>query len=465
MDSVFSVISEEDRASHLRSLMEAFGCNYICLWLFLPQPTQMFQFLFGLINANLVMKKQIMNMENTMRNWFSEDIPQRSPLTEFSQPIDPSRLSSSSSSLRSLSKDSPKRSPFLFNIPTTSHISETPQDPTLQPMPTTSTAIQQQVVLQSLHPIQATTAIPVQYSLQSLQAIPSATSATLHQVMHAFALARNIQFPTQESEDSAMTKAILAVLTSPSISSFTLNLRQRATAFKKYVSLTTTTTATRLTGLRRQSMLKRAFTYYRNLNIERREHMQASRPTSTQIHHKISERRRREKINESFEALRKLLPPEPKDKKDKASVLNRTSEYLTSLKVQVAELIQRNQKLEAQVLVPVREGTEEVSESSNERVEVRVARVSETTSEEERTIDLQIFVRGDSANLSNIVIRILEFLKQHRNVNLMSVEATARTTESRSLNRVILRLRIEGNGWDESAFQEAVRSVVADLAH
>ncbi|KDP33846.1 hypothetical protein JCGZ_07417 [Jatropha curcas] len=427
-----------------------------------------------------------MNMEDTLRNWFSEDVPQQSPLAEFSQPMDPNRPSSSSSSLKSLSMDSPETSPFLFNIPTTPHISELPQDPTLQPIPTTSTAIQQ-VILRSLQPIQATTTSPLQYSMQclqplqttatsplqcsmqSLQPIPSAISPTPHQqVMHAFALVRNTQLPTQESEDAVMARAILAVLTSPSssTSSSTPNLRQRATAFKKYGSLPTTTTATRLAGLHSQSLLKRAINYYRNLTIVRREHMQASRstPTSSQMHHMISERRRREKINESFEALRKLLPPEAK--KDKASVLTRTREYLTSLKAQVAELSQRNQQLEAQALLPAIEITEEVSESSNERVEVRVALVSESTPEgEERIIDLQVFVRGGSANISNIVIGILEFLKHDRNVNLMSMEATTSATESRLLNRVILRLRIEGNEWEESAFQEAVRRIVADLTH
>jgi hypothetical protein len=32
-------------------------------------------------------------------------------------------------------------------------------------------------------------------------------------------------------------------------------------------------------------------------------------PTSSQLNHMISERRRRERLNESFEALRGLLPP------------------------------------------------------------------------------------------------------------------------------------------------------------
>lgn len=56
-------------------------------------------------------------------------------------------------------------------------------------------------------------------------------------------------------------------------------------------------------------MLKRAISYYRSLNIARREHSLAGRPSSNQLHHMMSERKRREKINESFQALRALLPP------------------------------------------------------------------------------------------------------------------------------------------------------------
>ncbi|XP_021668468.2 putative transcription factor bHLH041 isoform X2 [Hevea brasiliensis] len=567
MDTVFSpLISDGDRATYLRSLMQSFGCNYICLWRYFPQPNHL-HFMDGyyheeasqpgsssgslarrlfdeyrrkeffvvndrvpgvaFINnqpyrelneselqrmASVAVQQRFyqeariktavfmgcrsgeiemgwsngmtqINMENAMRSLFPEDIPhQQSPLRELSQAVDPNRPSSSSSSLRSLSMDSPDSSPFLFNIPT-SQISEIPQEtPLLQPIQSTSSAIQQ--VLQSLQRVQSTTS-PLQLAMQSLQPVPSTTSplqpatqsfqpipstTSPHQAaMQAFALTRNIQLPSRESEDAAMTRAILAVLTSPSSStssSITPNLpyhyreSQRTSAFKNYL------TPTRLMSqsLRKQSMLKRAITYYRSLNTVRREHMLASRPTSTQLHHMISERRRREKINESFEALRKILPTEAK--KDKASVLTRTREYLTSLKAQVEELSKRNQQLEAQVLqqLPAKEVAQEESEtSSTERVELRLAHVSESTSEEQRIIDLQVVLRGECP-IQDMVIRILEFLNQVNNVNVMSVEANTRTTESRSMNRVILRLKIEGEEWDESAFQEAVRRVVADLA-
>uniref|UniRef100_A0A2C9W5P1 DUF7050 domain-containing protein n=1 Tax=Manihot esculenta TaxID=3983 RepID=A0A2C9W5P1_MANES len=40
MDTVFSLPNEADRATYLRSLVQSFGCNYICLWFYLPQPNQ-----------------------------------------------------------------------------------------------------------------------------------------------------------------------------------------------------------------------------------------------------------------------------------------------------------------------------------------------------------------------------------------------------------------------------------------
>ena len=89
-----------------------------------------------------------------MMSWFSEyNISQQSPLREFSQTLDPDRPSSSSSSLRSLY--SPDSSPFMFNIPTKSHISEVSLEAhAVQAIPSTLTVIQQ--VLQSLQPFSGT---------------------------------------------------------------------------------------------------------------------------------------------------------------------------------------------------------------------------------------------------------------------------------------------------------------------
>ncbi|XAR53445.1 hypothetical protein NMG60_11021999 [Bertholletia excelsa] len=354
------------------------------------------------------------NLEMEMKNWFPEDFSRQERPRELPLPGDQNRPSSSSSSLRSLSMDSPEQSPFLFNIPSTSYLSESSISP-------------------------------------------------LHQALQTLGQIQNPPFPTSESEVSAITKAIFAAISSPSSSSSqppNFPLSQRSSAFKRYgSSLPPSVPGT--TRVRRQNMTKRAITFLRNLRlIMTRERVQGTIPTTTQLHHMIAERKRREKLNESFQALRSLLPPG--SKKDKASVLASTTEYLASLKAQVEELTKRNQQLEAQLL-PI-EVTKQVNdpEPSGERIDVRITNAAESTSEA-RVAELQVTVRGE-CNIQDLVIQILEFLKGVKDVKLISVEANTRVVDSVSINQMILGLKIEGDEWDESTFVEAVKRLVAHLA-
>ncbi|KAM7512990.1 hypothetical protein LguiB_011865 [Lonicera macranthoides] len=378
----------------------------------------------GEIELGLSNETQV-NMEMEMKNLFPEDF---SRPREPSQPHDQNRPSSSSSSLRSLSMDSPEPSPFLFNIPNTSYI----QDP----------SIETRVVQQAMRPISTTTTTPpVQQAIEALSQI------------------RNIQFPTIERENVEMTKAILAVLSSssPSSTSSSQPQPQKASAFKSYRSVLGP--MPQIT--RKQNMLKRAIKFFAGLTLRRnQEQIQgtSTRPSTTQLHHMISERRRREKLNESFQALRSLLPQGTK--RDKASVLTSTTEYLSSLKAQVEELSRRNQILEAQLPDSI---NQEASGTSSERVTIQITDVGESTSDAQ-IVDLQVRVRGEYCSMLDLVIRVMEFLKQDRNVSLMSIEAQPVMVDTNSMNRVVLRLKIEGVDWDKSAFQEAVKRVVDDLA-
>ena len=121
-------------------------------------------------------------------------------------------------------------------------------------------------------------------------------------------------------------------------------------------------------------------------------------------------------------------------------MLTGTTEYLASLKAQVVELTKRNRILEAQTL-PKQEANEEASEPSNERIHVQVTPVDESTSES-RIIDLQVIVRAE-CDMLDLVIRLMEFLKDAKNVSTTSMEADTRVVESNSINRVTLRLTIE----------------------
>ncbi|KAL6956979.1 hypothetical protein U1Q18_049880 [Sarracenia purpurea var. burkii] len=376
-----------------------------------------------------------------MTKWIPEGFSKQEPGKYPNYPTDQNRPSSSSSSLSSISMDNPKYSPFLFKE-----------------------------------------------SQQALRPI-SISLSPLHQAIQSFNQIRNDPFPTPETEDAAITSAILAVLSNPppppppsSFSSLFYQAQhnlghpvqgnypesQKGSAFKRYRSALAPSSTSMTTRPRRSSILKRALTFFRSLSLmQTREGVQGTRPTTTQLHHIISERNRREKLNESFQALRSLLPPGTK--RDKASVLSGTMEHLNSLKAQVMELSRRNQILEARLSsLPVREATDHqegmISASSSiERLDVQITHTAGSTSEVQ-IIDLGLILRSTECTILDLATRVLEFLKQVEGLSLMSLEADhTQLAGSNIINRLILGLKIKGN-WDESAFQEAVRRVVADMA-
>lgn len=126
------------------------------------------------------------------------------------------------------------------------------------------------------------------------------------------------QFPTQELEQDAIMRAILHVI---SPTSQTPVVHPDASAFQRYRPDIGPNIAS---NFRNQSLMKRSFAFLTNLNFMRmRERIQATpRPSNTQLHHMISERRRREKLNENFQALRALLPPGTKVKSIHYSFIN-----------------------------------------------------------------------------------------------------------------------------------------------
>lgn len=132
--------------------------------------------------------------------------------------------------------------------------------------------------------------------------------------------------------------------------------------------------------------------------------------------------------------------------KDKGSVLTTTREYMSSLKAQVAELSRRNQQLEAQLLQSCKEEEKEEAilfPQKEIRFRVGISQVQESTSEGQ-IIDLNIATRGEFSSLTNIVIGVLEFLKQLNNVRVVSMEGnTQLTPSSSSINHLTLRLIIE----------------------
>ncbi|XP_076931793.1 putative transcription factor bHLH041 [Bidens hawaiensis] len=287
----------------------------------------------------------------------------------------------------------------------------------------------------------------------------------LHRSSHSTLRSQNpLQFiHSREYEDAEITRAILAAISSPTPpppppppSSRQLQAPRLVGAFKRYRAYLGPSKRVQ----NQQNLNKRSLLFLRNRSEARPQQgnlmVYTTKPANSQLHHMISERKRREKLNESFQALRSLLPPG--SKKDKTSVLSNIKEYVASLKSQVDELNKRNKILEAGYT-----RKETLDQDSDERSKIIITEVDGITSES-RCVHLEVDVRGNLI-LSDLVVRVLEFMNQVKNVNVMSIDARTQMLETKAtMNRVVLRLTIQGSEWNRSTFQEALTRVLDDLA-
>ncbi|MQM00034.1 hypothetical protein Taro_032764 [Colocasia esculenta] len=372
------------------------------------------------------------NVQMGIRNMFSEEFLQQSPLGEIFL-ADQSRPSSSSSSLRSVSVGSPEYSSLILTKARTSSC-----------VPAVDTTTE------------------VSIDQQPTQAMP-ATTLPPHQVtMHAYGQTRSIQFPTPAADDAAIASAMLAVISasSPSSSVHTsashslerqvMEGSRRGRAFRSYNQALAPSVEPRHFS-HGQRMIKMAHAMLRQLSTMS---VYPRVPTSNQLHHMIAERKRREKLNESFAALRMLLPQGTK--KDKASILTKAKEYLNSLKAQISDLEEKNRLMETR-LPPADQAAEEAAKSG-EMVRVQVVRVPASSSETVR-IELRVTVWAECDTL-DLVLPILECLKEMGNTSVASLEANGQSSQMNPVRRATLALLIEGGEWDEGAFKEAVARAV-----
>jgi hypothetical protein len=130
----------------------------------------------------------------------------------------------------------------------------------------------------------------------------------------------------------------------------------------------------------------------------------------------ISERKRREKLNDSFHALRTVLPPG--SKKDKTSILIIAREYVTSLKSKVCELEEKNQALQALL---ARGPTSGVGAEEDKKVEIQITAAGGDQSGEVCTV--KIAARPARGNTTDVVLRTLQCLKNQigEDVSLLSM--------------------------------------------
>ncbi|KAD6455083.1 hypothetical protein E3N88_09789 [Mikania micrantha] len=387
----------------------------------------------GEIELGMSNKSSQVNYEFELKKLLPGDFPQE----VLPQPLDQAPALSSSSSLRSLSMENNlDYPPFLFNslqksssIPKTSGFKESLLRQNMSNQtPSSSIMISED---------------PLQESLIQIRT--------------------NQLIPSRDHEEAAMIRAILAVISSSSHPSLTSSHQLQtpqsaASAFKRY--------QTHLGPIKRvqnrHNLVRRLVVFFRNLNEARSQQdyqmVYTNRPASNQLHHMISERKRREKLNESFQELRSLLPPG--SKKDKASVLSNIKEYIVSLQSQVEELKTRNKILETE---HSRKQILNQDFGDAMRINVRITDFEDSTSDS-REVNVEVNVRGDS-KLMDLVVQMLKFMNQDENLSVMSIDAGTRmsNTDAYITNVVVLRLRIQGSEeWNKSSFQEALTRVLDD---
>lgn len=118
---------------------------------------------------------------------------------------------------------------------------------------------------------------------------------------------------------------------------------------------------------------------------------------------------------------------------------------------EIDKLSKRNKDLMSQLqakelsTTTTQEITKASNFSSNERLNVRVLHVPESSTsslENQPMVDLQVNVMGQISQV-DILIRLLEFLKQVQHVNLVSIDATnTNNAQVNSIHQLTFRLMI-----------------------
>ncbi|KAM0830681.1 hypothetical protein ACQ4PT_066055 [Festuca glaucescens] len=176
------------------------------------------------------------------------------------------------------------------------------------------------------------------------------------------------------------------------------------------------------------------------------------------LQHMISERKRRQKLNDSFHALRTVLPPG--SKKDRTSILIIAREYVNSLKSKVCELEEKNQALQSQL---AGHATSAQEDDAGEKVDIQVSKAA--AAEDDQTGEVcmvQIVTRPAGGNTTDMVLRTLQCLKDQmgEDVGLVSMSTG---DDSDGPHRASLSLHLKsasGTNWQEEAVREAIRKAV-----
>uniref|UniRef100_A0A0E0FHL3 BHLH domain-containing protein n=1 Tax=Oryza nivara TaxID=4536 RepID=A0A0E0FHL3_ORYNI len=157
----------------------------------------------------------------------------------------------------------------------------------------------------------------------------------------------------------------------------------------------------------------------------------AAPPSDNQLQHTMSERKRREKLNDSFVALKAVLPTG--SKKDKASILIRAREHIKSLESKLSELEEKNRELEARLAsrpaakndkgeTAAAEAGDETKREDLVEIEVTttsggsgVADAAATGGDQETCCTLNVDLRGGGGggmSTTDVVLRTLQCLRE-----------------------------------------------------
>ncbi|CAN6250832.1 unnamed protein product [Urochloa humidicola] len=451
-----------------------------------------------------------MSLESSLHQVFSEDFFQQSLLEELLQ-LPPTRPSSPSSSLPSVSVDSP-----AAEVVSTPPLLLRAAPPATPPPPL---------------PVATTPSSSV--SDHRYAPVPAPLHPRTPLIASPFSR-RHGHFPSPEADDAAMAEAMLAVISAPSSSSSAAlptttsstasmaaanpggsnnnnhrGARRRGTAFRAYnaAALAPRAAPWRPAGAPGQRMIKMGISILRRMHMlrfnrertggavvaqqrarEEEEEEAPPAPTSSQLNHMISERRRRERLNESFEALRGLLPPG--SKKDKATVLAKTLDYMNILVAQIADLEARNRSLESRAHYhhsngvggrkerPYYSSSEQqnvvvlqgLSGTSSERVQVHVttagAGASTSSSSwrqpDREAVTVQVETRAARGDVAELVGRALAAIKEMGCFTVVAVDA-GRPGDG-GIAQATFTLRATAGEFDEASLREAVTKAAEDSA-
>ncbi|KAK3140511.1 hypothetical protein QOZ80_5AG0401990 [Eleusine coracana subsp. coracana] len=176
--------------------------------------------------------------------------------------------------------------------------------------------------------------------------------------------------------------------------------------------------------------------------------------SNNKIQHVLSERKRREKLNNSFKALRTVLPPGTK--KDRASTLIRARDYVVTLESRVSELEEKNRML---VESPLHSdnGSEQDDYSSGEQIEVDI---SDKISAEETSQEFRLrIVVGSGRSAMDAVVAILQCVKEIGDLRLVAMDTGSSSSSGlpheKDVQLATVTLQVTSSSCDNSSLKES----------